>query len=346
MKAARFYGQRDIRVEDVTLPPLKENEVGIEIAWCGICGSDKHRYEHSPNRGQQVPFTMGHEFSGVVREIGSKVKGIKAGDRVVVNPLIVCHACYACRHGYPNLCRNIVLYGCGPAPDGAFAEYTQVPDYTVIKIPDSLPLDKAAVVEPSGIAFRALRISRFKPGDDAAVFGAGPIGLLMINELKAAGANRIYSIAHTASRRELAKKFGATKVLDPDTDDVVKIIMEETGAGVSVSYDFAGADQTLAMGLAVLHAKGEVIMGALPMRPLALNVFALVHGEQTIKGSQCTNDEFPIVAQMISDGKIFVDDVITKKICLDDIVKEGFETLIADKSHLKILVTPHKKYLD
>ncbi len=100
----------------------------------------------------------------------------------------------------------------------------------------------------------------------------------------------------------------------------MKIILEETGVGVGVSYDFAGADQTLAMGLAILHAKGEVIMGALPARPLALNVFALIHGEQTIKGSQCTNDEFPVVAQMIADGKIVVDDLITKKICLDDIV--------------------------
>jgi (R,R)-butanediol dehydrogenase/meso-butanediol dehydrogenase/diacetyl reductase len=127
-----------------------------------------------------------------VREVGSDVKSIKAGDRVVVDPLIVCHECYACRHGYPNLCRNLGLYGCGPAPDGAYAEYTQVPDYTVIKIPDSLPLDIAALVEPAGIAFRSLRLSQFKAGDDAAVFGAGPIGLLMLNELKAAGANRIF----------------------------------------------------------------------------------------------------------------------------------------------------------
>lgn len=119
----------------------------IEIAWCGICGSDRHRYERELNRGPQAPFTMGHEFSGIVREVGSEVRGIEAGDRVVVNPLIVCHRCHACRRGYPNLCRNIVLYGCGPAPDGAFAEYTQVPDYTVIKIPDSLPLDPTVCLE-------------------------------------------------------------------------------------------------------------------------------------------------------------------------------------------------------
>jgi (R,R)-butanediol dehydrogenase/meso-butanediol dehydrogenase/diacetyl reductase len=345
MKAARFYGTRDIRVENVTLPPLKSNEVGIEIAWCGICGSDKHTYERPMFSGLKVPFIMGHEFSGIVKEIGADVKTIKVGDRVVVNPLFVCHDCYACTHGHPNLCQNIVLYGCGPALDGAYAEYTQVPEYTAVKIPDNLPLDKAAVVEPAGIAFHSLRISQFKAGDDAAVFGAGPIGLLMISELKAAGANRIYSVAHSEARREQAKRFGATTVLDPDKDDVVKIIREQTGVGVSVSYDFAGADQTLAMGLAVLHAKGELIMAALPAKPLALNVFALIRGEQTMKASQCTNDEFPMVAQMIADGKIFVDDVITKKIYIDDIAKEGFEALTADKSQLKILVTAHKQYL-
>jgi (R,R)-butanediol dehydrogenase/meso-butanediol dehydrogenase/diacetyl reductase len=345
MKAARYYASRDVRVDDITLPALRDDEVKIDIAYCGICGSDKHMFERPSRPGAKVPFIMGHEFSGVVSATGKDVKKIKEGDRVVVNPLYVCHQCYACRHGYPNLCENIKLYGCGPENDGAYAEYTHVPEYTVHKIPDKLRLDQAAVVEPAGIALRALRFSQFKPGDDVAVFGAGPIGLLLINELKAAGANRIFCIGHSEARRAQAKKFGADIVLDPDVDDVVQIVKDTTHGGVHVTYDLAGADQTLAMGLAILHARGEFIMSALPAQPLQLNVFALVHGEQTMKASNCTNDEFTMVPQLIADGKIRVDEVITKKIYIDDIVKEGFETLEHDKSQLKILVTAKKENL-
>jgi (R,R)-butanediol dehydrogenase/meso-butanediol dehydrogenase/diacetyl reductase len=345
MKAARYYASRDVRVDDITLPALRDDEVKIDIAYCGICGSDKHMFERPGRPNAKVPYIMGHEFSGVVSAIGKDVKKIKEGDRVVVNPLYVCHQCYACRHGYPNLCENIKLYGCGPENDGAYAEYTHVPEYTVHKIPDNLRLDQAAVVEPAGIAFRALRFSQFKPGDDVAVFGAGPIGLLLINELKAAGANRIFCIGHSEARRAQAKKFGADVVLDPDADDVIGIVKDVTHGGVHVTYDMAGADQTLAMGLAILHARGEFIMSALPAKPLQLNVFALVHGEQTMKASNCTNDEFTMVPQLIAEGKIRVDDVITKKIYIDDIVKEGFETLEHDKSQLKILVTAKKENL-
>jgi (R,R)-butanediol dehydrogenase/meso-butanediol dehydrogenase/diacetyl reductase len=346
MRAARLYGTRDIRVEDVTLPPLKSDEVEIKIAWCGICGSDRHMYERPAGPFFKEPFIMGHEFSGTVQRTGEEVKKIKTGDRVVVNPLYVCHSCYACLHGHPNLCENIVLFGCGPALDGAYAEYTQVPEYTVHKIPDNLPLDKAAIVEPASIALHSLRVSRFKAGDDAAVFGAGPLGLLLVQELKQAGAKRVFMVAHSEARRALAKKFGADVVLDPDKDEVVKTVKELSNGGVQVTYDMAGADQTLQMGLEVLHARGELIMAALPADKLALNVYALINGERTIKASTCTNDEFPMVAQLISEGRINVDDTITKKIFLDDIAKEGFEALENDKSQLKILITAHKEYLE
>jgi dTDP-4-dehydrorhamnose reductase len=197
------------------------------------------------------------------------------GDRVVVNPIYVCHECYACRHGYPNLCERLVLYGCGPALEGAYAEYTRVPEYTVFPIPDTLPFDRAAIVEPAAVALHALRISNFKAGDDAVVFGAGPLGLLLISQLKATGANRIFAVAHAEARRALAAQFGADLVLDPDTDQasgpVSALIREQTGGGAAVSFDMAGADETLRMGLEVLKPRGELIMAALPDKALALN---------------------------------------------------------------------------
>ena len=347
MKAALFYGSRDVRVEEVELPELKDDQVQIEVAWCGICGSDKHGYERPTRPGARLPYIIGHEFSGTVVKVGANAKRINVGDRVVANPIFPCGECDSCKRGYVNLCRNLTMYGLNPIAGGAMAEYTNVPEFVVEKIPDNLPLDEAAVVEPAGIAFHALRISSFKPGDDVAVFGAGPIGLLQLAELKAAGAKQIFCIAHSEARQKKALEFGATCVLDPDKDDVVGTILAATGGGVMVSFDLAGANQTLDLAIKVLKPGGsQVVYPALPGGALDLNVGDLIRKEANIIGSQCTLDEFKMVPQLIAKGSFDVKGVITKKIYLDDIVAEGYETLMTDKSHLKILITPNRKNLD
>ena len=338
MKAARFYGTGDIRIEELALPPLEQDEVRIEVAWCGICGSDKHRYE-SPFSGSV--FTPGHEFSGTVRAVGGAVTLCKPGDRVIVNPLFTCGKCLPCRQGYTNLCENLVFFGLSGI-FGAFAEETTVKEHMVIKIPDNLPLDLAAVAEPTGIAAHALRISKFKAGDTAAVFGAGSIGLLLISLLKAAGCTKIIAVSRTASKLRLAQKLGAHAVIHPDETDAAKKIMEMTG-GVDLAFELSGAQQSFSSAMASLRARGELVMISLPHRPMEYNVMQALHKEIRVLTSQCTNGEFPMVAQMLADGTVAAGEVVTKRIYLDDLVKEGLDTLRDDPSQLKILVTPKRE---
>ena len=342
MKAARKYDAGDIRIEDLVLPPLQADDVKIAVEWAGICGSDKHSYERSSPFARD-PFTVGHEFSGTVIEVGGEVARIKVGDRVIVNPLFFCGKCPACLQGYTNLCENLVLFGLNGI-FGAFAEETTVKENMVYKIPDNLPLDVAAVSEPTCIAAHALRISKFKPGDTAAVFGVGAIGLLMVSLLKASGCTKIIATARTASKLALAKELGADITInpnDPDADEQIKAL----ASTVDVAFELSGAQQSVDMAMRMLRVKGELCIISLPAQPIQYNAMMAIHKEITVTSSQCSNGEFPMVAELLASGAVNGAAVITKKIHLDDLVKEGFETLIVDSSQLKILVTPKRENL-
>jgi len=342
MKAARIYAAKDVRIENIELGEIKNDEVKIEVEWCGICGSDKHMYVEPFM--EPLPMTLGHEFSGRVVEIGSNVTKVKVGDRVVVNPLVTCGKCINCRRGYPNLCENIILFGYHGIY-GGFAEYTLVKEDMVVNIPDKLSFDKAALVEPAAVATHALRTSQFKVGDRVAVFGAGPIGLFLISALKVAGASQILVIAHTEARRQLAQKLGATRVIDPDKENVTEIIKEMGSEGIDVVYETSGAQQSFTLGLSILRARGEMVIISLPQKELYFDAAKILQKEIRIITSQCSNDEFPVVVKLLAEDMLNVEGIITKKIHLEDLVQEGFDTLLKDKSQIKILVTPKRENL-
>jgi (R,R)-butanediol dehydrogenase/meso-butanediol dehydrogenase/diacetyl reductase len=210
MKAARWYKARDIRVENVEEPKVTAGHVKIEVAWAGICGSDLHEYAAGPVfisanaphpvTGELPPITMGHEFSGTVVEVGEGVTKVKPGDKVVVEPIICCGECAACRQGKYNVCRKLGFVGLS-GRGGGFSEYVVAEERWVHKMPEGLSLEQGALVEPAAVALHAVRQSKLKAGDKAAVFGTGPIGLLVIEALKAAGASEIWSCPNRAPRR-------------------------------------------------------------------------------------------------------------------------------------------------
>ena len=340
MKAIRDYGGGDIRVEEMTLPPIKEDEVRIAVEWAGICGSDKHSYERKAPR---PVYTPGHEFSGTVIEAGEEVRKVKPGDRVVVNPLFFCGKCPACLQGNTNNCEHLVFFGLNGIY-GAFAEETVVRETMVTKIPDNLPLDVAALAEPACIAAHALRISKFKPGDTAAVFGAGAIGLLMVSLLKASGCTKIIATARTKSKRDLALKLGADMAFDPDAPEAEETI-KSLANSVDLVYELSGAQQSFAMAFGMLRVRGEIVVISLPREPFPYPAYLAVNKEISVIGSKCTNGEFPMMVEMLADGSVDAAPIITKKIYIDDLVEEGYETLIKDSSQLKILVTPKRDNL-
>ncbi|WP_373897632.1 2,3-butanediol dehydrogenase [Haloimpatiens sp. FM7315] len=358
MKAALWYGKKDVRVEEVEEPKAEKGLVKIKVKWCGICGSDLHEYlggpifipvgKPHPLSGNVAPVVLGHEFSGDVVEVGEGVTKFKAGDRVIVEPIVACGKCPACREGKYNLCSSLGFHGlCGSG--GGLAEYTVFPEDFVHKIPDDMSYEKAALVEPMAVALHSVRIANFKTGDTALVLGSGPIGLATIECLKAAGAKLIVVLQRKSVRQEYAKRAGADLVLDPNEVNIPEEVKKLTGGvGVDAAFETTGAKIGFDIGIESIKFEGTMVITSIWEKETSFNPNALVFSEKKIIGTLAYRHEFPATIALMSDGRIKADGYITKKIYLDDIVKEGFETLTGPekKKHVKIIVTPEKSLLD
>jgi (R,R)-butanediol dehydrogenase/meso-butanediol dehydrogenase/diacetyl reductase len=350
MKAAVWYNTRDVRVVEVEEPKVEDGTVKIEVEWCGICGSDLHEYAAGPMTipvgkphpltGQVAPVILGHEFSGRVVETGKGVSHVREGDRVVVEPILRCGHCYPCQRGYYNLCEKRGFHGI-TSDGGGFSEYTVVPAHLVYQLPDEVPFEAGAIVEPASVALYAVRKSSLKAGDTCAVFGAGPIGLLIIQAAKAAGARTIVAAVEISEKR-LAKaaELGATHLVNPQKEDPVDVIRKITHHGADVSFEAAGVEQSFIQSIQCLKPDGEMILVSLWEQNISFHPNFLVMEERKILSIAAFRNIMPEVISLIASGRINAEGLITKKISLDDIVEEGFNTLLNDKSHSKILVSP------
>lgn len=357
MKAALWYKKNDVRVEEIEEPEVIKGSVKIKVKWCGICGSDLHEYlggpifipvgQPHPLSGNTAPVVLGHEFSGEIVEIGEGVTKFNVGDRVAVEPIVACGKCAACREGKYNLCSALGFHGlCGSG--GGFAEYTVFPEEFVHKIPDNMSYEQAALIEPMAVALHSIRRANFKTGDTAIVLGSGPIGIATIECLKAAGAKFVVVLQRKSIRQEYAKKAGADVVLDPNEVNIVEEVKKLTdGVGVDAAFETTGAKIGFNTGLDCLKFEGTMVVTSIWEGETSFNPNVLVFTEKKIVGTIAYRHEFPATIAQMSDGRIKAEGYITKKIVLDDIVKEGFGTLTGPekKKHVKILVTPNKSLL-
>ncbi|MFB9329263.1 2,3-butanediol dehydrogenase [Paenibacillus aurantiacus] len=339
MKAAKIYGAKDIRVEEVAVPEVAAGMVKVEVAYTGICGSDMHEYIAGPYPIRTQP-VLGHEFSGVVTEIGEGVTRVKVGDRVAVEPLMPCGSCENCRRGFVNLCS--ARQGYGYTHSGGFAEYAVVKQENAFVLPEGMSLELGALVEPTAVAVHAVRQSRLKLGDRAAIFGAGPIGLLLLQAVKAAGASEIFVVEVSEERRTKAAELGATHVVNPLETDAAAFIREMTGGGVEVAYDAAGVQATFQSGVYAVRPGGEFKIVSVWEKPVTFDPNVIVRTEASISGSYAYVNLFPEVIRLLAGGIIDGQAVITSIIALDDLVEQGFEALTQDRKQCKILVAPAK----
>ena len=350
MKAAMWYGRKDVRVLDVKEPVIGPGKVKIRVACCGICGTDLHEYAAGPIfipvdtphplTGVLAPVMLGHEFSGEVIEIGADVNRVKVGNRVCVEPIISCGSCAACSQGKYNLCTTIAFHGISSSDGGAFAEITMASQSMVHKIPDTMSYEQGAMVEPAAMALHAVQRSDFRAGNRVAVFGAGPIGLLMIQVIRAAGATDIISIETSPARRAHALKVGATAAIDPLEGDCVQAIREITSGGVDISFEASGAPAALFDAIGCTVFDGQIVVVSVWEGKAELNPNDFVFQERNMIGILGNRNTFPSTIQMISSGTLDVEELITKNISLNDIVAEGFEALLKSKNQVKILVRP------
>ena len=352
MKAALWYGAKDIRVEEVDEPKPSKGEVVIEVKRCGICGTDLHEYISGPHvtpfdkehplTGAKTPLIMGHEMSGQIVEIGQDVNNWKIGDRVAIMPLLHCGQCYYCRRGLEHLCELFAAIGLSWYW-GGFGEYCLVKDYQLIKLPDDLTYEQGACCEPASLALYGVRRSNLQVGDIVLITGGGPTAVLTLMGCLAAGASKVYVSEIQPGRIERCKEFGATEVFDPTKCDLEKEILNRTeGIGVDVAFECTGIESAINDCFNILRKRGMYVQSGLNVEPIKVNPYDWAYKDLNMVGVWCFNTyDFTSTINLISSDKLPVEKSVTKVIKVEDIVKEGFEVLTEDRSgkEMKIQVS-------
>jgi (R,R)-butanediol dehydrogenase/meso-butanediol dehydrogenase/diacetyl reductase len=284
-----------------------------------------------------MPLVIGHEFSGVITDVGDGVTGWAEGDRVAVEPIYKCGHCAPCRAGNYNVCTQIGFHGL--MSDGGMAEYTVVPTDMLHKLPDNVSLQLGALVEPMSVAYHAATLGNTKAGDTAMVFGAGPIGIGLWFALRGKGLDDVFVVEPVSTRRTAIETLGA-KTLDPTSLDVPAFIADHTeGRGADAVFDAAGVGPAVETALGCVGSRRPMVSVAIYEKPLTTPLLNLVMNESRIQGSLCyTGADFEAVIALMADGAYDTTGWVGA-IALDDVVEEGFEAL-HDGAKMKVLVDP------
>jgi (R,R)-butanediol dehydrogenase/meso-butanediol dehydrogenase/diacetyl reductase len=349
VKALRWHARRDVRLDDVAEPTAARGEVLVRVAACGICGSDLHEYldgpvyiprEPHPLTGVAPPVTLGHEFCGRIETVGPDVAGFHEGDRVTVNPCLLCRVCPWCRRGQSNLCARLATLGL--SRDGGFASLVSVPAYGCHVLPAAVDDRAGAFVEPLAVAVHAARRARVVGGERAAIVGGGPVGLLLLQVLRARGLPWIAVVEPREERRRLARDLGAAVVLDPAASDPARALAELTGEQrADLAFECVGSEAAFATAVRLAGKGGRVVLVGLVPAPVPVNLLALLAHEKEIVGSSAYTDEFPAAVGLLAEGRVRVDGLVTGEVALEEALPRGLMPLLdRDAGHVKVLVRP------
>jgi L-iditol 2-dehydrogenase len=314
MKALTLTAYNHFEFGDVPEPKTGPDEVLIHVAACGICGSDIHGMDGSTGR-RIPPVIMGHEAGGTIVQVGTDVDGWHVGDRVTFDSTIYCGKCYFCRRGEINLCdrRRVLGVSCADyRQNGAFAEYVAVPQHILYRLPADLTFVRAAMAEPVSVAVHAVERTPLALACTAAVVGAGMIGLLVIQALKARGVGRVIAVDLDAGRLEKACLLGADVALKSDAvDAAVEILKLTDGRGADAAFEVVGITPTIRVATQCVRKGGSLtLVGNLsPTSELLLQ--AVVTRELTLYGSCASRGEYPVCLDLITRGQINVDALIS-----------------------------------
>ena len=349
MKAAIFYGAKDIRVENVAEPKsVGPGEVRLKPFWCGICGTDVHEYAMGPIvipskphklNGSILPQILGHEFSAEVLELGKGVTNVKVGDRVSVMPLLSCGTCYFCSRGNNHLCVSMACVGLS-CEWGGIAEQAVVPAANVFKLHDAVSDVAGALVEPTAVAAYGVDRGNVRPGDTILITGAGPIGALATLYAENLGA-RVFVSELNPNRKKLVDDLGVATLLDPTQVDVVEVLRNEThGIGVDAVIECSGNERALHTAIKSVRSGGYVVQTGLHTKPASLEPMELSEREITYTGTWCYPvTDWPRIIDLIGRRGLPVEKVVSSQIAMEDIVAKGFEELVSPTGNeTKVLV--------
>lgn len=334
MKTAVMTAIEEVEIQRRPIPVPKEDEVLVKIEYVGICGSDLHYYE-SGRIGSFIvkpPFVLGHEAGGTVVEVGSRVKNLKVGDRVAMEPGKTCGTCEHCRQGKYNLCEDVIFFATPPV-DGVFQEYVAHEADLCFKLPDHVSTMEGALIEPLAVGMHAANQGGAHLGQTAVVTGAGCIGLCTLLSLRAMGVSRIIVVDVMKNRLDKALELGADYVINGKEEDAAARIMELTdGKGVDLGIETAGSQITAAQ-LIKAAKKGSVIVfvGYSASGEMTLPIGMALDKELTFKTVFRYRNIYPMAIEAVAGGRIDIKNIVTHYFELDDI-KNALDSCVHDKA--------------
>lgn len=337
MQAAVFYGPDDLRVEEVKRPSVGPGEVLLQVERCGICGTDSHIVRgHFP--APNLPLIIGHEFAGTVIEVGSGVTHLGPGDRATADINISCGTCYFCRHGNKLFCPYVRQLGVHDA--GGMAEFVAAPAANVYKLPDTMPFDHAAFIEPLACAIHGQDRIGVDVGERVLIIGAGPMGLAHVAMSRLHGAAQVIVSEPDPVRRERAHSLGSDVEVDPLTGGLDEVMEATEGRGPDVVIEAVGSTRTYTQAIELVRRGGRVLAyGAAPAdATIEVRPFDIYAKELTITGSYAgTYETWPKAIDLIASGRFNPNDVIDSVRPLTDVM-QAIESLETDKSVVKVQV--------
>ena len=343
MKALLLTASKQFEVTDLPEPDIGPEDVLIRVKACGICGSDVHGMDGSSGR-RIPPIVMGHEASGVIAAVGGQVADWSVGDRVTFDSTVYCGRCHFCRQGLINLCDNRRVLGVSCAEyrqHGALAEYVVVPQRILYRLPDEVSFEHGAMVEPVSIAVHAASRVPVRLDDSVAVIGAGMIGLLVVQVLRAAGCGQIIAVDLDPFRLERALALGADVALNPaDTDVIAEIRQLTCGQGVDLAFEVVGIDSTVQVAVQSLRKGGWLSLVGNLSPSVALPLQAVVTRQLTLAGSVASCGQYPACLNLIGRGSLKLDSIISAVAPLNEGAVWFDRLYRGDENLLKVIIQP------
>ncbi len=322
MRVARLYGPGNLRVTDEPEPAPGDGETLVRVSAVGLCGSDLHWYAEGGIGDARLerPLVVGHEFAGVVES------GPLTGQRVAVDPAIPCEVCPTCRRGQRHLCPTVALSGHG-RHDGALRELMAWPSHLLHPLPDSLSDADGAMLEPLGVAIHAIDLGHVRLGGTVAVVGCGPIGLLLVQAVRAAGATTVIAVEPLHHRRAAAERFGADVVLSPE-EAVEDALTGRDGEGIDVAFEIAGNDAAVETALRAARPGGRVVLVGIPEADRTTFPAALARRKGlTLAMSRRMGEVYPRAMALVRRGLVDVESLVTARYPLER-VRDAFDVAV------------------
>ena len=335
MRAAYYHGDRTMRIEACLPRPPAADEVRLEVAYGGVCGSDLSIFQGHRDTRMRLPVIIGHEMSGTIAEAGVRAREWREGDRVVVRPLDPCGDCPSCASGHFHVCYHLNFFGV--ESDGAFQSSWTVPAHTLHRLPASLPLDLAALVEPTAVACRAVRAGALEAGQWALVIGGGPIGLLNALVARRGGA-RVLLAEINPFRLEFARSLGL-EVVDPGREDLAARVLERTGgAGADVVFEVSGTESGAAAMTAVARARGLIVVVAVFNEPPRIDLFRSFMRELRFCAVRAyESEDFERSIELIAGGELPLERMISARRSLEEL-PQVFAQMESSPQIIKVLL--------